>query len=597
MNNRFLLFLLCLLLSVGGAQAAQKKTQHKKLTKTYTNVPLKDVLHDIGKRTDYVIDYSDAELDLAAPVNKKFKETSAVSAIKKIIGKQYVVKAKKSVIRITNVPVPPTTYTSAALQPSEIIETEEQIIKTYQDTTFSVSCKTMTKRIEPAERPAPKPTQKGHYVQAMLGAGYGSMGYTLKDAEGNKTGKNLGDFQGLLQLQYAYYFHENWGFNIGVAFSGYGSYGVLNNTNRWDNQGDSDGEQYNHLALTHDWKEQQITHIVELPIGIQCQYPLNDDNLRLYAGLGVRVGMPVYSKWLLRSGSLEHQGEYPQWGMLIREGEGGMTGDKDFYTETWSDFGTDRHDLNLKKVALAADAKLGLMIPLNKQVDLLCGLYFQMNCLNLNNETQSEIGWRQAEAEKSYRQHFFMNEYKGEIASTMVKAVRPWGAGLTIGISWHHIEKPKPAEPTYEKFQLCDTTYTLQSRQEVIQKPKKEAAKQIVRLMHKSVIWFDVNSVEPKLEPKDILDKIAAVLLENPDQKIIVSGHASKEGNARKNRILSEKRAQAVADMLIAKGVAASQIQVESHSSDIAYDAGDGSVHTIALDRRTEIIPIDDTTK
>ena len=592
MNNRFLSILLCLLLAIGGAQAAQKKkSQHKKLTKTYVNVPLQDVLQDIGKRTDYVIDYSEADLDLLAPVNRKFKEVSALSAIKKILGKQYIVKTKKSVIRITNVPVPPVTYQSPALQPSIVEEDEEKIVKTYQDTTFSVVCKTVTQRIEPEQRPAPEPTQKGHYVQAMLGAGYGSMGYTLRNAD-TKVGKNLGDLQGLLQVQYAYYFHENWGFNVGLAFSAYGSYGKLNNTNRWDKVGDSDGEEYNHLALTHDWKEQQITHIAELPIGIQCQYPVNDKNWRIYAGAGVRVGMPVYSQWTIKSGSLEHQGEYLQWGMLIKNQP-----DRDFYTEeVGTDFSTQSHNLNLKKVALAADANVGIMIPLSEQLDLLCGAYFQINCLNLNNEEQYAIGWQQPNASVVNgvdRRHPFMEEYRGELASDFVKSVHPWGVGLKVGISWHHIEKPKPAEPTFEKYQLCDTTFSLQPRQEIVQKPKKEAAKQIARLMHKSVIWFDVNSVEPKLQPADILDKIAEVLLENPEQKIIVSGHASKEGSARKNRILSENRAKAVADMLIAKGVLAEQIKVEAHSSDIQYDAGDGSVHSIALDRRTEIIPID----
>ncbi|HCS87449.1 MAG TPA: hypothetical protein DIW30_03240 [Bacteroidales bacterium] len=594
MNNRFLSLFLCLLLALCGAQAAQKKkTQHKKLTKTYVNVPLQEVLQDIGKRTDYIIDYSEADLDLAAPVNRKFKEASALSAIRKILGKQYIVKAKRSVIKITNIPVPPVTFQSPALQPSVVEEDEEKIVKTYQDTTFSVVCKMVTQRIEPEEQPAPEPTQKGHYVQTMLGAGYGSMGYSLRDDAGTKVGKNLGDFSGLLQVQYACYFHENWGFNVGIAFSGYGSYGRLNNTNRWNSVGDSDGELYNHLALTHDWTEQQVTHIVELPVGIQCQYPVNDKNWRLYAGVGIRVGMPVYSKWALKSGSLEHQGDYPQWGMLIKDQT-----DRDFYTEQiGSEFVRDRHELHLKKVALAADAKMGLMIPLSKQLDLLCGAYFQMNCLNLNNEQQQPVGWQQPAASVEDgvdRRHAFMNEYKGELASDFVKAVRPWAVGLTVGISWHHIPKPKPAEPTYEKYQLCDTTFSLQPRQEIVRKPKKEAAKQIVRLMHKSVIWFDVNSVEPKLQPADILDKIAAVLIENPDQKIIVSGHASKEGSARKNRILSENRAKAIADMLVAKGVSVSQIQVEAHSSDIQYDAGEGSVHTIALDRRTEIIPVDE---
>ena len=144
------------------------------------------------------------------------------------------------------------------------------------------------------------------------------------------------------------------------------------------------------------------------------------------------------------------------------------------------------------------------------------------------------------------------------------------------------------------RVEVCDTTITLATRYDTIIKPKQEAAKEIVRLMHKSVIWFDVNSTMPKLEPATIIQDIAAILRENPEQKIIVSGHASKEGNARRNRILSEKRAQAVADLIIAEGIPAAQVTVEAHSSDISYSVTEGQTHTIALDRRVEIIPVEE---
>lgn len=600
----FVSLLLCFLLIGGTLTAAPKKSsQHKKLTRTYTNAPLTDVLNDICKRTDYRLDISEAELDEGMVVTRKFKDVSATSAIKKILGKQYIVKAKKGTIKITNVPVPPTTYQAQGMVPTQVEEDEEKITYTYQDTTYSVSCRTVTKRIDPEEVEA-KDLPAKHYVQAAAGLGYGSLGYTLRNADGEKVGQNRGDLQGQIQVQYAYYFHPNWGVTVGFGFSAFGSHGVLNNTNRWDGQGDSDGEQYNHLTLTHDWREQQITHIVDLPIGIQCQYPLNDNNLRLYAGAGVRVGVPVYNRWALRSGSIEHQGEYPQWGMTIREGEGNMIGDRDFYSENiGEDWATERYAMESKKVSLAVDANIGVMIPLSKQLDLMCGLYCQVGCLDLNPKTQKErtdIGWQQSgnapaimATDQAYRKHGFMNEYAGMLNTNLASATRPWGVGVTVGVSWHHIEKPKKPEPTYEKLQVCDTTYTLAARTETTMKPKKEAAKQIVQVMHKSVIWFDVNSTEPKLEPADVLDKIAEVLLQNPEQQIIISGHASKEGNARKNRILSEQRAQAIAQILKEKGVQASQLRVEAHSSDIEYRVEEGNTHTIALDRRVEIIPLE----
>ncbi|MGM9747001.1 MAG: OmpA family protein [Paludibacteraceae bacterium] len=589
MNTRLFSILLCVLMSFGSAFAAPKASAHKKITKSYVNVQLTEVLDDIGRRSGYTVDYTDANIDFERMVTIKFKDVSATSAIKKLLGKKFIVKAKKNDIKITNPPAPPTIYKSPGVEPANTTEDDDKIVKTYQDTTFSVTCHTQTRRLDSVVVVESAPTRKGHYVQALLGLGYGSMGYSLRDAAGEKVGKNLGDLQGLLQAQYAYYFNENWGITVGVGFAGYGSYGVLNNTNVWEGQGDTDGEQYTHYAVTHDWREQQITHIVELPVGVQCQYPITKDNLRLYAGVGVRVGMPVYNKWALKSGSLEHQGYYPQWEMTIVNQP-----DRDFYTEEIGiAFSKERHNLNLTQVALTASAEVGVMYPLNERLDLMAGLYFQMNCLDLNNESQQAIGWKQPSAD-DYRRHDFMNMYNGELASDFVSGVRPWGVGVKVGISWHHVEKKTETRSLFEHVVVCDTTMKLTARTETEIKPKKEAAKEIVRLMKKSVIWFDLNSTVPKLEPADIIDQIAAVLLENPDQKIIVSGHASKEGNARKNRILSEKRAQAVADLLLHKGVKAEQLRVEAHAADIAYDAGSGVEHSIALDRRVEIIPIEE---
>ena len=176
--------MLCVLLSatsltLSAANNKSKKPTHKKISKTYTNAPLKDVIEDIGKRADYTINYAEAELDLLQPVNVKFKEVSATAALKKILGKKFIVKAKKSLITITRVPEPPIVYQSVAVLPSQVDEDEERIVRTYEDTTFSVKCRTVTQRIEPEPVEPPAPTSKGHYVQAMLGVGYGSMGYSL----------------------------------------------------------------------------------------------------------------------------------------------------------------------------------------------------------------------------------------------------------------------------------------------------------------------------------------------------------------------------------------------------------------------------------
>ena len=74
------------------------------------------------------------------------------------------------------------------------------------------------------------------------------MGYKLQD------GSNLGHIGGEISVRYAYFFTPEWGLGIGVDFTTYGSRGKLNTTLQWDGQADTDGENYNHRAVTHDWK-------------------------------------------------------------------------------------------------------------------------------------------------------------------------------------------------------------------------------------------------------------------------------------------------------------------------------------------------------
>ena len=194
-----------------------------------------------------------------------------------------------------------------------------------------------------------------------------------------------------------------------------------------------------------------------------------------------------------------------------------------------------------------------------------------------------------------------MNPYAGMLSSTMTGAEHPWGVGVKVGLRWHVPEssgksktvKKETQELREEVRQICDTTMTLTRRTETFVKTPKESTERLAQLMQKSVIWFDVNSTVPKLKPADILDRIAAILIANPEQVVIVSGHASQEGNATRNRLLSEKRAQVIADLLVSKGVRREQLRVEAHAAEQAYDPGDGSTsHAISLDRRTEIIPV-----
>ena len=627
MRKQVLLFLLlCVPLLVF---SAPKKTFSKK----YKDTRLEEVLNDVCKRFDYRLVVDPSDIDMDKRITYTFKNASAGNVLRRVLDKDLTYKIKKGAITINKKPSPPTVYTSRGTSPASVEENDSLKLTFWTDTVFSVTCKTVTveskgqkstsqvkkksssskkskgskssKRskgknskgknsksstkapTKAAESNVEKVPYKGHHIQFALGGAYADLGYSLRDANG-RVGREHGSFGGVAEFKYAYFFHENWGIGLGVGFSHYTGYGILTQAKRFAGQTDTDGEAYTHLAVPRNWTERQAAYMIDIPLELQFHYPLNDD-LGLYGGAGLKAGLILASDWRLKKGGIEHQGEYEKWGLTVDN-----MPNHGFYTEQiGTDFSTAKQPLNLKMPAIGVLADFGVSVKLTEQLNLLVGAFFNYTCMDVRPAGVTELGWKQTQysGAETYRNHDFMNTYAGEITSDYVKAVRPWEVGIKVGIDWRHKPKAKPAPIEYTRIQVCDTTVTLQQRVDTVHKPKQQAVREIVRLMETSVIWYDLDSSEPKLKPADILDKIAAILIANPDQKILINGHASKEGSALHNKRLSENRAKVIYDLLLQKGVNADQMKAKGYGVEKSYQEGE---HEISLDRRVEIIPVYD---
>jgi outer membrane protein OmpA-like peptidoglycan-associated protein len=64
------------------------------------------------------------------------------------------------------------------------------------------------------------------------------------------------------------------------------------------------------------------------------------------------------------------------------------------------------------------------------------------------------------------------------------------------------------------------------------------------------------------------LDRIAEVLRENPDIKVEIAGHTDGRGREDTNRELSQKRAEAVREYLVSKGIARERVAATGHGMD-----------------------------
>ncbi len=76
-------------------------------------------------------------------------------------------------------------------------------------------------------------------------------------------------------------------------------------------------------------------------------------------------------------------------------------------------------------------------------------------------------------------------------------------------------------------------------------------------------ILFDFNKATLKKESLAIVDEIVVTMLSNPEIKIEISGHTCNMGKDEYNLDLSKRRAQAVVDYLVLKGVEASRLTFE----------------------------------
>ncbi|RLB18078.1 MAG: hypothetical protein DRG82_04870 [Deltaproteobacteria bacterium] len=73
-------------------------------------------------------------------------------------------------------------------------------------------------------------------------------------------------------------------------------------------------------------------------------------------------------------------------------------------------------------------------------------------------------------------------------------------------------------------------------------------------------ILFDLNSTALKSGAKQQLEKMAEVMVRYPENDILVTGHTDNTGSEKYNQDLSERRAKAVKNYLVLKGISARRI-------------------------------------
>ena len=99
---------------------------------------------------------------------------------------------------------------------------------------------------------------------------------------------------------------------------------------------------------------------------------------------------------------------------------------------------------------------------------------------------------------------------------------------------------------------------------------------------------FEFDKADLRPEDKELLSKIAGILMTSHDYTISVNGHTDDVGTAEYNQKLSERRAQAVRDYLVRAGLSPEILSVEGHGKSRPLVAGNSDA-VRAKNRRVEL--------
>ena len=469
--------------------------------------------------------------------------------------------------------------------PDSLVRVEVKTIRYFTDTLTSIAFvpDSVAKQREEIIR-TDSSDRKGHYIEAHIGLGYGTLGYGLDGAENSVSGS----FSALLQLQYAYFFHPNWGVGAGLWFTNYTSMAHIGGAYTWLDQTDTDTEQhYDHTAKVNRWRERQTIHNIAIPISLQFQYKKEDWKAHIFASLGIAPAFSVFKKYKVLEGAIMHSGYYPAWGLTL---------------DHMHEFGEIHYESNPCALGVKHEPKqgtlsvrpqvvvfadLGALIPLTRQIELFLGGYFNISVNDANGSANHPIGWK----DDTFT---FMDEYEGAYATDLASASHPWQAGIKVGIHWHYVAPDKHTIIDYfDYFTRQDTLVEMKARCDTLVDERIDTltrahiAKAAEEVEKFNKIYFDYDSYKLSEEAQSYLASIVGVLNKVPDAKIAIDGHASEEGQRRHNEKLAYNRAKEVAKFLVSQGIAKKRVIVIGHGSLVPNE--DNLNHELPLDRRAEV--------
>jgi outer membrane protein OmpA-like peptidoglycan-associated protein len=385
------------------------------------------------------------------------------------------------------------------------------------------------------------------YFQVNLGGGYHSLNYNAAGANVN------GSIGGLFEGTYHYKFNKKFGFYTGLSYSNYRSRTTLNNlytTTAFDSEGDP----FELRTQISSLKENTCIGYFQVPLMAQFHHSLENKDIELSCGLGIKLGFSAYASSEVKGGNIERSAYYPQWNVTLNDLPG-----HDLTTTALR--GQKTHSDMRTQFALSAEAGAYFkkLIPI---FDVYAGAYLDWGLNDVSTSLRGDL--------------FTGKEYVGISNSNIVDKIKTFAVGVKVGIRFNPKEikaqiihvKPKiyhrvdtvvvvneykapqkQIDPSQLNVAEFSATEDMRYHRPVVDMNQLIDTQQLQDYVGQKTCaiiagWqFDFNKSKTKASDRAYL---LARTHFNTNQKYILVGYADKRGSKTYNRALSVKRSKAV---------------------------------------------------
>ena len=415
-------------------------------------------------------------------------------------------------------------------------------------------------------------------LHLTLGGGLGLQSFNYDMGEDGRVGSKLGYSFG---IGAQYYFTRYVGIGVGLNLSRYKT------TSTYDSAmfvykeliDDYDGREYESRIRLRNWKENQTTYFLDIPVMFLWQKKFDRrEQFGMYFGAGLKFQIPIESTYKVRSGILKATAYFEDFEVDF--------GNIDLPEQGLGTNNTLRPSGNNNlRLGMGLAGELGFLITFSPRVDLMLGVSADYGLLNIKKKTNNTLASPIEDAQLAATYAGENVAYKGILNTRDIGKIHPYTVRGNIGIKIK-IGKLKDRKEEEEEegrvIRCCPDTIIVTPIIEMPQiifpeiygMPPAIAAPVPAEDMDiiLSPIYFDLDKYVLTDESKDILNRKAALLKKYPQVDVAIFGHTCDIASEPYNDKLGLNRANAARSYLIKKGIKSSRITIISeglHNPDV----------------------------